>query len=95
MTASRSTAHASAEVIVCAGAIGSPQLLMLSGIGPAEHLRGVGIDPVADLPGTGANLQDHPIAMACYASAVPLPREPVQPRGNLLRPVQPAGRRLA
>ena len=67
-------AHASAEVIVCAGAIGSPQLLMLSGIGPAEHLRGVGIDPVADLPGTGANLQDHPIAMACYASAVPLPR---------------------
>ena len=66
-------AHASAEVIVCAGAIGSPQLLMLSGIGPAEHLRGVGIDPVADLPRTGANLQDHPIAMACYASAVPLP----------------------
>ena len=67
-------AHASAEVIVCAGAVGSPQLLMLSGIGPAEYLRGVGIDPVADLPGTGANLQDHPIAMTCYASAVPLPR---------------------
>jgi choline dehydrogenase len=67
-------AHASAEVIVCAGAVGSPQLLMLSGIGSAEHLRGVGIDPVADLPGTGANLQDHPIAMTCYASAVPLPR---------------------
>jgi choline dehydrogenase len=67
-------ARASAEVIVCAGAVGSPQLLMLSGIGPAEHLRGVGIDPVADLPGTGANLQDHPVAMACYASAVPLPR---------------------
>ena len=67
-------AHASAEVIVCAGAVGSPQLLMLSGIGPAEHLRGVGIDPVADLPGTGANLQDHPVAMACYASAVALPR---------------------
>jgi choline dehydrogenase len=67
-------AHASAEVIVCAGAIGSPQLLMLSGIGPAEHLRGTGIDPVADLPGTGANLQDHPLTMTCYASAVPLPR---------------------
>jgi len=66
-------ARVSGEVIVCAGAIGSPQLLMLSGIGPAEHLRGVGIDPVADLPGTGANLQDHPVAMACYASAVPLP----------------------
>jgi choline dehydrogenase len=67
-------ARASAEVIVCAGAIGSPQLLMLSGIGPAEHLRGVGIVPVADLPGAGAGLQDHPVAMACYASAVPLPR---------------------
>jgi choline dehydrogenase len=67
-------ARASAEVIVCAGAVGSPQLLMLSGIGPAEHLRGVGIDPVADLPGTGANLQDHPVAMASYASAVALPR---------------------
>jgi choline dehydrogenase len=67
-------ARASAEVIVCAGAVGSPQLLMLSGIGPAEHLRGVGIDPVADLPGTGAGLQDHPVAMASYACAVPLPR---------------------
>lgn len=67
-------ARASAEVIVCAGAIGSPQLLMLSGIGPAEHLRGAGIDPVADLPGTGAGLQDHPVAMASYACALPLPR---------------------
>jgi choline dehydrogenase len=65
-------AHASAEVIVCAGAIGSPQLLMLSGIGPAGHLRGLGIDPVADLPGVGEHLQDHPAAMACFAPAVPL-----------------------
>jgi choline dehydrogenase len=67
-------ARAEAEVLLSGGAVNSPQLLMLSGIGPAEHLRGVGIDPVADLPGTGANLQDHPIAMTCYASAVPLPR---------------------
>ena len=67
-------AHAAAEVIVCSGAIGSPQLLMLSGIGPAGHLRGVGIDPVAELPGTGANLQDHPVSMACYAPAGPVPR---------------------
>ena len=66
-------ADAAAEVIVCAGAVGSPQLLMLSGIGPAGHLRDHGIRPVADLPGTGANLQDHPIAMACYAAATPLP----------------------
>jgi choline dehydrogenase len=67
-------AHASAEVIVCGGAIGSPQLLMLSGVGPAGHLRDLGLDPVADLPGTGANLQDHPIAIASYASAMALPR---------------------
>lgn len=66
-------ADAAVEVIVCAGAVGSPQLLMLSGIGPAGHLRDHGIRPRVDLPGTGANLQDHPIAMACYAAAAPLP----------------------
>ena len=59
---------------MCAGAVGSPQLLMLSGIGPAAHLRALGIDPVADLPGVGENLQDHPVVLACYAPAVPLPR---------------------
>src|SRR5690606_14790014 len=42
------------------GAINSPQLLMLSGIGPADTLRGLGIDVVQDLPGVGRNLQDHP-----------------------------------
>ena len=66
-------AHASAEVVLCAGAIGSPQLLMLSGIGAAGRLRRLGIDPVADLPGVGAHLQDHPAAMACFAPAAPLP----------------------
>jgi len=65
-------AHA-AEVIVCAGAIGSPQLLMLSGIGPADQLRKLGIAPVADLPGVGASLQDHPVVLACYTAAAPLP----------------------
>ncbi|SEL44905.1 Choline dehydrogenase [Roseivivax marinus] len=53
------TAHAAAEVILCAGAIGSPQILMLSGIGPAEHLRAHGIDVRQDKPDIGANLQDH------------------------------------
>jgi choline dehydrogenase-like flavoprotein len=66
-------ADAADEVIVCAGAVGSPQLLMLSGIGPAGQLRKLGIDPVADLPGVGANLQDHPVVLACYDAATPLP----------------------
>lgn len=54
------TAHARREVILCGGAVGSPHLLMLSGIGPAEHLRAHGIDVVKDLPGVGQNLNDHP-----------------------------------
>ena len=52
--------EAGGEVILAAGAIQSPQLLMLSGIGPADELRGLGIDVVHDLPGVGRNLQDHP-----------------------------------
>lgn len=55
----RGTRVARKEIIVCAGAIDSPKLLMLSGIGPADHLDEVGIDPVADLLGVGSNLQDH------------------------------------
>ncbi len=51
--------RAQREVILCAGSIGSPQILQLSGIGPAEPLRGQGINVVADVPGVGANLQDH------------------------------------
>lgn len=47
------------EVIVSSGAIGSPRLLMLSGIGPADHLRAAGVEVVQDLPGVGSNLQDH------------------------------------
>ncbi|KFN50955.1 GMC family oxidoreductase [Arenimonas composti] len=52
-------AQAAREVLLSGGAINSPQLLMLSGIGPADELRRHGIDVVADLPGVGANLQDH------------------------------------
>ena len=65
------------EVILCGGAINSPQLLQLSGIGAASELRALGIDVVADLPGVGENLQDHlevyiqhtatqPVTMAPY-----------------------------
>lgn len=51
--------RADSEVILCAGAIGSPQLLMLSGIGPATHLRETGIDTLVDAPEVGQNLRDH------------------------------------
>ena len=47
------------EIILCGGAVNSPQLLMLSGIGPAEHLKQFGVDVVADSPDVGGNLQDH------------------------------------
>jgi choline dehydrogenase len=60
------TARARAEVILCGGAINSPQLLMLSGIGPAAHLAERGIAVVQDLPGVGRNLQDH------YSAAIKL-----------------------
>lgn len=52
-------ARVTGEVIVSAGAINSPQILMLSGVGPAQHLGEVGIEPLLDLPGVGENLQDH------------------------------------
>ncbi len=52
-------ARARAEVIVSGGAYGSPQLLQLSGLGPAEHLRDMGIDVVRDMPAVGSNLHDH------------------------------------
>jgi choline dehydrogenase len=51
--------RAEREVILCAGAIGSPKLLLQSGIGPADHLREVGVEPLHHLPGVGSNLQDH------------------------------------
>ncbi|MCA0146712.1 GMC family oxidoreductase [Blastococcus sp. LR1] len=55
------TVRATREVVLSGGAVNSPQLLMLSGIGPAEHLREVGVDVVHDLPGVGGGLQDHPL----------------------------------
>jgi len=61
-------AHAAREIIVCGGAVNSPQLLMLSGIGPQEHLSAVGIPVVQHLPGVGHSLQDHysaPLKLKC------------------------------
>ena len=51
--------NAAREVLVTSGAIGSPKLLLQSGIGPADHLRSVGVDVKHDLPGVGSNMQDH------------------------------------
>jgi choline dehydrogenase-like flavoprotein len=58
--------RAEREVILCAGAIGSPQLLALSGIGAADELRDVGVTPRHDLPGVGRNLQDHPFVTVLW-----------------------------
>jgi choline dehydrogenase len=58
--------HADREVVVSGGTYNSPQLLMLSGIGPAEQLRSVGIDVVHDLKGVGENLQEHPNLLNIY-----------------------------
>jgi choline dehydrogenase len=62
--------RADRDVLLSAGAIGSPQLLMLSGIGPADHLRTVGVDIAVDSPAVGANLQDHPYVVCVWESRV-------------------------
>lgn len=66
--------RAEREVILCAGAFVSPKLLMLSGIGPADHLRSVGIEPVVDLPGVGEHLQDHPEGAVVFEGSQPVPQ---------------------
>lgn len=66
------TAFATREVIVCAGAINSPQLLMQSGIGPADHLRACGIPVRHDLPGVGENLQEHLDVILAFETREPL-----------------------
>ncbi len=60
------------EVILCGGAINSPQLLQLAGIGNASELQALGIDPVLDLPGVGENLQDHLEVYIQYAAKQPV-----------------------
>jgi choline dehydrogenase len=64
------------EVILAGGAINTPQLLQLSGIGDADFLRGLGIDPVHDLPGVGQNLQDHLEVYVQHASREPVSMQP-------------------
>lgn len=64
------------EVIVCGGAINTPQLLQLSGVGNADELVSFGIDPVVDLPGVGENLQDHLEVYIQYSSRQPVSLQP-------------------
>ncbi|MEU2065047.1 GMC oxidoreductase [Streptomyces sp. NPDC013455] len=66
------TVRARREVIVSCGAIDSPKLLMLSGIGPAGHLREVGVEVVVDAPGVGENLQDHPEGVIMWEARQPM-----------------------
>ncbi|MGZ4544640.1 MAG: mycofactocin dehydrogenase MftG [Blastococcus sp.] len=65
-----------AEVVLSAGAVGSPHLLLLSGIGPADQLRAAGIPVLADVPGVGAEFSDHPNVYLSYRPARPLPMPP-------------------
>lgn len=67
---------AAGETILCGGAINSPQLLLLSGVGPAAHLAEHGIGVVADLPGVGANLQDHLEVYIQHACRQPVSQQP-------------------
>lgn len=66
-------AYADAEVVVSAGAIDSPRLLLLSGVGPASELSAAGVEVVHDLPGVGRNLHDHPFCGVIYEAARPIP----------------------
>lgn len=71
---------AAKEVFLCAGAYASPQLLMLSGIGPAAHLKEHGVPVVADLPGVGENLRDHPQVQITWRTRPDFNQSPLNPR---------------
>ena len=68
------------EIILCAGVIGSPQILMLSGIGPGEPLQHVGIESLLDLPGVGRNLRDHPMVPVVWQTKPEFVMDPLAPR---------------
>jgi len=78
-----SLAQAEAEIVLSAGALGSPKILMLSGIGPTEHLGSVGVSTVVDLPGVGENLHDHLLLSNLYEA-----NEQIGPGSNNLLEAQ-------
>lgn len=81
------------DIILSAGAIQSPQLLMLSGVGAAEHLRSLGIPVVQDLPGVGQNLKNHPAVSVRYLPQAHYHLDPQAPRNQVaLRLTAPGSR---
>jgi choline dehydrogenase len=78
-------ALAEREVLLAGGTVNSPQLLLGSGVGPADDLRALGIGVVADLPGVGKNLQDHPIVGLYYECPKPVTLDRAEGIANLLR----------
>ena len=65
------------EIVVCGGAINTPQLLQLSGVGNADELAALGIDPIVNLPGVGENMQDHLEVYVQYSSKLPVSLQPL------------------
>ncbi len=88
------TVEATREIVLCAGAIGSPQILMLSGIGPAKHLKEMGVDPVLDRPRVGSGLQDHLKFHNAYRVRIPTLNDRLNSRlGKLAMGLEFAARR--
>jgi choline dehydrogenase len=81
----KSEARAEREVILAGGSINSPQLLLLSGIGPADEIKRVGVRAVHDLPGVGMNLQDHPMVSVGYLCTKPVTMANAESIPNVLR----------
>ena len=73
------------EIILCTGAVASPQLLMVSGLGPAEQLNALGIPVAVDLPGVGQNMRDHPNVSVRYLVKEDVPPDPNGMRALRLR----------
>jgi len=81
----RKTVRADREIILAGGSVNSPQLLLLSGIGPVDEVRKAGIHAVHDLPGVGKNLQDHPMVSVGYLCHEPVSMATAESIPNLLR----------
>ena len=71
------------QIVLCAGAIGSPHALMLSGVGPGDNLRSLGIPVVADMPGVGQNLRDHPLVWVTWRTRPGFPLDGMAPRAQV------------